>query len=698
MYTSCYQEAGRKCQDLVEGSLVYPHAQFEVPSGPSIGLEAKHIDSVVLELKLRQVRCLMGESGVIKAGMQREARKLCFEVVQSNLALASSCAKAFFYLGSMDLDNARNKGALHSLWRRHSDWADSESFEPESDDTQSVHGEEDINQARNHFLAAASLLGSSTDVFSRNVMRCLALVSGPESPQPISGMSSCALILSSIGRMARQHVLNSIAGTEAGTTDELFRSEIFDAFDGNFNNLTERNQKIERFFYRFGKLVPTGWNFVSPVLCPTGDILVTSIFRDLDILRARTVCIFSPGKAGQAYNEILKPLDEIVQASQDHLQGSTSAVSAYFTEEETKRTWWNERQNIDMRLRELIERVETRFFGLPVVRQLFVGDGKSDAHSRSGSEADSSSDFECGDLASKFEAACRQSDEDSDADRQSADSDSERVDLGKLTVPKLKARLIDLDVPTSKMRKLRKHELLDLLIQESNERNPVEVASPHKATRPSDESQCIFLILDENLHRFPFEGMSFLNGRTVCRVPSLPFALATIRRQQHRETYEAPLVDPTRTSYVLDPENNLSATRNRILPILESLQTQHGWEWDGVLGTQPSVSFFEEGLTRENGLMLYFGHGGGQSCFSRRHVEGMMGKGDLVTVGACCATVILMGCSSGRLTAVNRRYSDTSDELPLFFDPEGIALSYLCAGAPCVVGNLWDVTDGDIDR
>lgn len=30
-------------------------------------------------------------------------------------------------------------------------------------------------------------------------------------------------------------------------------------------------------------------------------------------------------------------------------------------------------------------------------------------------------------------------------------------------------------------------------------------------------------------------------------------------------------------------------------------------------------------------------------------------------------------------------------------DPEGVALSYLAAGAPCVVGNLWDVTDKDID-
>ena len=67
-------------------------------------------------------------------------------------------------------------------------------------------------------------------------------------------------------------------------------------------------------------------------------------------------------------------------------------------------------------------------------------------------------------------------------------------------------------------------------------------------------------------------------------------------------------------------------------------------------------------------------------------------------VRSCKASIILMGCSSGRLTSVNRRQAKCLEELPLFYDPEGISLSYLCAGAPCVVGNLWDVTDHDIDR
>ena len=67
----------------------------------------------------------------------------------------------------------------------------------------------------------------------------------------------------------------------------------------------------------------------------------------------------------------------------------------------------------------------------------------------------------------------------------------------------------------------------------------------------------------------------------------------------------------------------------------------------------------------------------------------------------CSAAAFLMGCSSGRL----KHNGD--------FDASGMALKYLTAGAPglllskegalltviaVVVANLWDVTDGDIDR
>ena len=51
-----------------------------------------------------------------------------------------------------------------------------------------------------------------------------------------------------------------------------------------------------------------------------------------------------------------------------------------------------------------------------------------------------------------------------------------------------------------------------------------------------------------------------------------------------------------------------------------------------------------------------------------------------------CATALLMGCSSGKL-------SPQGD-----FEPTGMVAAFFAAGCPCVVANLWDVTDRDIDR
>lgn len=51
-----------------------------------------------------------------------------------------------------------------------------------------------------------------------------------------------------------------------------------------------------------------------------------------------------------------------------------------------------------------------------------------------------------------------------------------------------------------------------------------------------------------------------------------------------------------------------------------------------------------------------------------------------------CPSAFLWGCSSGHL----RRSG--------VHDPYGGAIAYLLGGASFVVGNLWDVTDGDIDK
>ena len=52
---------------------------------------------------------------------------------------------------------------------------------------------------------------------------------------------------------------------------------------------------------------------------------------------------------------------------------------------------------------------------------------------------------------------------------------------------------------------------------------------------------------------------------------------------------------------------------------------------------------------------------------------------------------VLMGCSTGHM-----RVSAIGDQGALSA-LHGPAFKFLAAGSPCVVGNLWDVTDRDID-
>lgn len=72
----------------------------------------------------------------------------------------------------------------------------------------------------------------------------------------------------------------------------------------------------------------------------------------------------------------------------------------------------------------------------------------------------------------------------------------------------------------------------------------------------------------------------------------------------------------------------------------------------------------------------YFGHGGGEEYI----------RGYKVRALRRCAVTMLWGCSSGRL-------QDQGD-----FDRTGTPYDYVLAGSPCLVANLWDVTDKDIDR
>jgi hypothetical protein len=174
----------------------------------------------------------------------------------------------------------------------------------------------------------------------------------------------------------------------------------------------------------------------------------------------------------------------------------------------------------------------------------------------------------------------------------------------------------------------------------------------------------VCLVLDSSIHGIPFEALAVLEHRPVCRMPS-----ADILLEQHVKRGSGTVVDDTKTFYVLNPSNDLGATQQRFE---EPFSKNQGWT--GIVGKPPTADDYTAALTKHD-TVVYCGHGAGEQFF----------KGSQLRDVPCTATMLLMGCSSGRLRGVGD------------FEPTGIALQYLLAGAPAVVSNLWDVTDGDID-
>ena len=209
-------------------------------------------------------------------------------------------------------------------------------------------------------------------------------------------------------------------------------------------------------------------------------------------------------------------------------------------------------------------------------------------------------------------------------------------------------------------------------------------------TTANIEEPCTILVLDEHLNRFPFESMNMVSNIAITRVPSLQFLVATLReRKKSNPSVSPPVVNPSKVKYVVDPESNLRETASTMETALKLKASTEGWEWGGVVRQMPSSEFMSKALQTENSLYLFCGHGGGENVFSISQIEALMGGQD-DGIRGCRSSVVLMGCSSGKVKQWQTPFGVRAQG--------GIALSYLRAGAPCVVGNLWNVTDRDIDR
>ncbi|KAG8007882.1 Separin [Nibea albiflora] len=170
----------------------------------------------------------------------------------------------------------------------------------------------------------------------------------------------------------------------------------------------------------------------------------------------------------------------------------------------------------------------------------------------------------------------------------------------------------------------------------------LHAAVSHLADR-NEPNGHVVLILDKYLQKLPWESISILKSHSVSRMPSLHSLIGlSIQRETDSKSILKQGVDTKQVFYVLDPDANLGNSQDRFK------------EW----------------------FSSYVGHGAGARFLDSQAVLKRQMR----------AASLLFGCSSAALAV-------RGDQ-----EGQGIILNYLIAGCPFVLGNLWDVTDRDIDR
>ncbi|XP_043939827.1 separin [Protopterus annectens] len=181
----------------------------------------------------------------------------------------------------------------------------------------------------------------------------------------------------------------------------------------------------------------------------------------------------------------------------------------------------------------------------------------------------------------------------------------------------------------------------------------------------------LVLVLDKHLQKLPWEAVPALQSSVVTRLPSLRFLLSySVMKKFQSRSVLTNGVDPSRTFYVLNPQANLPWTEEHFRDWFKS---ETGWQ--GVCGEAPTSQQLQSALSTKD-MYIYAGHGAGAHFLD----------GQSLLKLECHAVALLFGCSSAALAVRGQ------------LDGSGIVLKYIMAGCPLVLGNLWDVTDRDIDR
>ncbi|RNF08809.1 separase [Trypanosoma rangeli] len=176
----------------------------------------------------------------------------------------------------------------------------------------------------------------------------------------------------------------------------------------------------------------------------------------------------------------------------------------------------------------------------------------------------------------------------------------------------------------------------------------------------------LYLVLDNELHSLPFEGMDVLRAGNVARVPTPTFISTSGVRSVF---FRGGLV-----YCVIDPAGVMPKTSKRLLPVCQ----RSGWTTN--THAMSSGQLMQELYSSRAKLYVYIGHGRGESLVHRGELYERFPEPDEFPA------VFLMGCSSAHMESGSSH------------DSYGMPYAFLHAGCPLFLGCLWHVTDGEIDR
>ncbi|CBQ73661.1 related to Separin [Sporisorium reilianum SRZ2] len=441
-------------------------------------------------------------------------------------------------------------------------------------------------------------------------------------------------------------------------------------------------------------------------------------------------------------------LVEIVRLSNDGIHGVKDVQSM-----DARRQWWSERHRLDDELRDLLQAIQDTWLG--GFKGVF-SEPTSDARAITALRAR----FEkivrraCFPTANKRPAKVKLDDAvfECFAGLPSDCTDEDLEDLVHYVMDALQfsgfqvaVDEIDLDETAMDLR-----GALEEFHGKKAQSSPNKTTMAYVAVDEEEQMQDhhIFLVLDKDTAMFPWESMPILRNRAVSRIPSMAFLQDRIEMakifcrkldrcqddddddemgapelsplQKGKQAARSRSRSPTKASrsaaaptlgssrnakpvedhamagasdsawqvalrngklfslskrktfYLLNPGGDLVQSQDRFEPWLQGRSTSHGWK--GIVGRQPIVDELPDALSSSD-LVLYFGHGGAEQFIRQSKVRELQR----------CAVAMLWGCSSAML-------HDNGE-----FDGTGTPLNYMCAGAPAMVGNLWDMTDRELD-